>query len=38
MPLAALRDALPAAHPKVDAETRRRRLARRRELVWRRYR
>jgi hypothetical protein len=38
MPLAALHDALPAAHPKVDAETRRRQLARRRELVWRRYR
>ena len=37
LPLAALRAKLPADHPAVAPEERRRALARRRELAWRRY-
>jgi Protein of unknown function (DUF1214) len=37
LPRAALRDHLPADHPAVDAAERRRRLAHRRALAWRRY-
>jgi hypothetical protein len=38
VPLAQLRDALPASHPSVSAQQRREQLARRREAVWNRYR
>ena len=38
VPLASLREALPADHPRIEPEERRRRLAERRELAWSRYR